>query len=439
MTVATARDCAPSANETKRSSAARRSTPRAEDGARPKLLFIVNDTAFFASHRLPIGRAAVARGFEVHLAALVDGREAEILDAGIQIHPLPVDRTGLSPAKDARLFGTICRLIRRLRPDLVHNVTIKPVLYGAMAARLCGVPAVVNAISGLGYVFEGTSGARRLLRHAVQAAYRVALAHPNSVVIFQNRESREHFLRARLTVASKAALIRGSGVDVASYLPSPEPAGEPVVLFPARLLRAKGVNEFVEAGRRLRAAGIPARFVLAGGIPAHNPDAVAPETVEGWVRQGLVEWLGHCDNMPARFAASHIVCLPSFYYEGLPKALAEAAAAGRPIVTTHTPGCNDVVIDGVNGRLVPPRDVDALVRALQSLLTDPAARHRMGAAGRLRAVAEFSVQGVVERSLAVYGSVLAPEVSSRPAWREIFSRRWNAMTADTALDRASGD
>ncbi len=201
-------------------------------------------------------------------------------------------------------------------------------------------------------------------------------------------------------------LIRGAGVDTQHYTPRPEAGGIPLVLLPARLLWDKGVGEFIEAARRIRAAGLPARFVLAGAPDLANPASVSEATVKAWVDEGVVEWWGHRDDMPETFGASAIVCLPS-YREGLPKSLLEAAACGRPIVTTDVPGCREVVLDGDNGYLVPARDVPSLVLALTRLIGDPEQRRLMGERGRLRAEAEFSQQRVCAETLAVYRELLS--------------------------------
>ena len=216
-----------------------------------RLLFIVNDTTFFASHRLPVAVAAREAGFEVALAALDTGRLDQIRAQGIVYHPLAVDRTGINPVRDVRLFCQLRRLIRRVCPTLVHAVTIKPVIYGGIAARLGGVPGLVSAVSGLGLVFVD-DGRKALMVRVVRALYRLALGHRNSCAIFQNPDDRQHMVDAGLVPGERTVLIRGSGVDVTLFQPSPPPPGPPVVVLPGRLLWHKGVGEFVEAARLLR-------------------------------------------------------------------------------------------------------------------------------------------------------------------------------------------
>jgi glycosyltransferase involved in cell wall biosynthesis len=235
--------------------------------------------------------------------------------------------------------------------------------------------------------------------------YRLALNHRNSCTIFQNPDDRGFMVEAKLVPIERAALIRGSGVDMTLFVPRPPPPAPGVVILPARLLWDKGIAEFVEAARILRHAGLDARCALVGEPPLHNRGSVPRETIEGWVRDGAVEWWGHQTDMPEVYARSHIVCLPSYYGEGVPRALIEAAACGRPIVTADTPGCREVVRHGVNGLLVPPRAAAPLAAALRELLLDPARCDAMGRQGRALAVAEFSVEHVVEATLQVYAGL----------------------------------
>jgi glycosyltransferase involved in cell wall biosynthesis len=375
-----------------------------------RLLFVVNDTAIFASHRLPVAVAAARAGYEVHLAAL-DSGDSGALDVlrehDIAFHPLHVDRTGLSPLEDLRMALELAGIVRKVRPALMHTVTIKPVIYGGILARLLGVPNLVSAVTGLGQVFTDRQSMPSPVRALARALYRLALGHKNSCTIFQNPDDRAFMVDANLVSADRTALIRGSGVDLTTFVPTPEPPRPAVVILPARLLWDKGIREFVEAARILREAGLDARLALVGEPPPHNRGSVPRETIEAWVQDGLIEWWGHQTDMPAVYARSHIVCLPSYYGEGVPRALIEAAACGRPIVTADTPGCREVVRDGVNGVLVPPRAAAPLAAALRALVLDPARCEAMGRRGRELAVAEFSVEHVVEATLEVYASLEA--------------------------------
>jgi glycosyltransferase involved in cell wall biosynthesis len=386
-----------------------------------RLLFVVNDTAIFASHRLPIAVAASRAGYEIHLAALNSGALDVLRDHDIGFHPLPVDRTGLNPLKDLRMAFELARTVRKLRPTLMHTVTIKPVIYGGILARLLRVPSLVSAITGLGQVFTDQKSMPRPVRALARRLYRLALGHKNSCTIFQNPDDRAFMVDANLVSIDRTALIRGSGVDMDCFAPRPEPPRPAVVILPARLLWDKGIGEFVEAARILRNPDLGARLALVGEPPPHNRGSVPRETIEGWVREGLVEWWGHQTNMPGVYARSHIVCLPSYYGEGVPRALIEAAACGRPIVTADTPGCREVVRDGVNGLLVPPRAAAPLAEALRELLLDPARCAAMGGRGRELAVAEFSVEHVVEATLKVYACLEAQPSQDLPRGHRVES------------------
>ena len=342
-------------------------------------------------------------------------------DHDIRFHPLPVDRTGMNPVEDLRTVLELARIVRKVRPTLMHTATIKPVLYGGIVARLLGVPSLVSAVTGLGQVFTDQKSMPRPIRALAQALYRLALGHKNSCTIFQNPDDRAFMVGANLVSIDRTALIRGSGVDMTCFAPRPEPPRPAVVILPARLLWDKGIGEFVEAARILRAAGLEARLALVGEPPPHNRDSVPRETIEGWVREGLVEWWGHQSDMPAVYARCHVVCLPSYYGEGVPRALIEAAACGRPIVTADTPGCREVVRDGVNGVLVPPRAAKPLADALRELLLDASRCQAMGRRGRDLAVAEFSVEHVVEATLRVYAGLEAQPSHDLPRGHRVQS------------------
>jgi glycosyltransferase involved in cell wall biosynthesis len=293
-------------------------------------------------------------------------------------------------------------LYRRLQPAIVHHVAMKPVLYGSLAARLSGVRGVVNALAGMGWLFTSAGGGARLIKRGVRVAMGGLLSR--GIALVQNPD--DAALLARLGVPrGNIRRIAGSGVDLARFRPAAEPGSIPVIVLPARLLWDKGVGEFVEAARILRSRGVNARFVLVGDPDPANPASISAAQVADWVRDGAVEHMGWMDDMPDVFANAYIVCLPS-YREGLPKALIEAAAAGRPIVTTDVPGCREVVEDGVQGLCVPPRDANALADALARLIADPALRARMGEAARKRAEMEFGLDAVIAQTLALYKEVV---------------------------------
>ncbi len=372
---------------------------------RPKLLFTVNDAGFFLSHRLPIAQAARDVGYDVHIATAPGAAVARIRDLGFTHHPVPLSRRGLNPLAEAGTIWALYRLYRRLRPALIHHVTVKPVLYGGIAARLAGAPAVVNAVSGLGYVFTRRGWKSVLPRFAIETGYRWALRRRGARVIFQNPDDRAAFLTQDMAAAKDSVLIKGSGVDVTRFVPSPEPEALPVVVLPARMLWHKGVGEFVEAARHLNKDGARARFVLVGDTDDGNPTAIPAAHLRSWLNEGVVEWWGFRSDMAAVLQQAHIVCLPS-YREGLPKSLIEAAACARPIVSSDVPGCREIARDGDNALLVPPRDPAALAEALRRLIGDAALRRRFGRRGRDIVEAEFSLDRVIGETLDLYRSLL---------------------------------
>ncbi len=371
------------------------------------LLFVVNNPAFFMSHRVPVALAAQKAGYDVHVATMDGPAVADIQSLGMTHHPIPMTRSGKHPLQELGTLLALIRLFRRLRPDVVHLVTIKPVLYGGIAARLTRVPGMVAAISGLGFVFLSNSLKMRLVRAVVARLYRIALGHPNSRVIFQNANDRDLLKSLGAVREDQVVIIRGAGVDLDAYRPTPEPSAPPVVVtMVARLLRDKGVQEFVQAARLLRERGVPVTMQLVGGLDAGNPTSATQADVDAWQRDGCVQALGERSDIAALYAAAHIAVLPS-YREGLPKSLIEAAACARAVVTTDVPGCRDAIEPGVTGLLVPVRDAPALADAIARLAEDAALRQSMGTAGRALAEREFDIKQVARIHVGLYDALSA--------------------------------
>lgn len=366
------------------------------------LLFVVNEPHFFISHRLPLALGACAAGYEVHVATRAGDSVERLRELGLRHHALPLSRSGRNPLVELASLWALFSLMRRLRPDVVHLVTIKPVLYGGIAARLARVPGVVAAVSGLGFVFTNTGSRAALLRGIVARLYRVALGHPNLRVVFQNSMDRAVLVQLEAVTDTRAVIVPGSGVDLREYLAVAEPPGRPVVVMAVRLLREKGVAEFIEAARQLRSAGVTARFLLAGSPDSGNPSSVTAAELNAWRSEGSVELAGHCSDVAALFAGAHLVVLPSYYGEGLPKVLVEAAACGRAVVTTDSPGCRDAIEPGVTGLLVPPRDATSLAASIRRLLDDTELRRSMGRAGRALAERRYGIDQIVAVHLRLY-------------------------------------
>ncbi len=370
-----------------------------------RILYVINHAGYFLTHRLPVALAAREAGYEVHIATPRSRHVPRIRQQGLDWSPLRLSRSGRNPLQEALAVVDLVRLYRRLRPTIVHHVTSKPMLYGTLAARLTRIPAVVNAVTGLGHLHLADDLPHRILRTMVGWGYRCALRHPNMKVIFQNLEDRALFVDQHWIPSAAPVVIRGSGVDVARFAPHPRDRVEvPVVLFPARMLQTKGLEELISAARILRRRGVRARFLLAGDPDPDNPASIPESRIRPWVDEGLVEYLGRVEEMPPVYAQADLVCLPS-WREGLPKSLVEAGAAGLASVTTDVPGCRDVVRDGLEGLLVPVCDAEALAGALERLIQDEGERSRMGQRARARVVEEFSLDRVIAETLALYAEM----------------------------------
>jgi glycosyltransferase involved in cell wall biosynthesis len=370
---------------------------------RPVLLYVINVAWFFCLHRLYLARKALDAGFEVHVATAPDFEPhvAQIKSAGLTFHPLPLRRGRWSLLEESRLTGALYALYRRVRPDVVHHITIKPVLCGTLAARIAGIPAVVNSMSGLGFVFTATDRWSRLRRNAVELAYRVLLSGAAVEVVFENADDRQLFVDRGIVKPPQAKLIRGVGVDLQRFRTSGCRPGKALVVLPARMLWDKGVREFCAAAALLKAEQVHARFALVGGLDDGNPAAIP----EAWLREqhesGAVEWWGQRDDMPAVYARADVVCLPS-YREGLPTVLLEGAACGCALVATDVPGCREVVRDGETGLLVAVRDPTALACALRALIADPEMRAQLSEAAYRRVAAEFSIERISAETVSLY-------------------------------------
>lgn len=367
-----------------------------------KILLFANTDWYLYNFRLSLAKELRNQGHEVTLLSAPGPFQSLLQEDGFRWVSFPLSRQGINPFYELWALWTLIRLYHQLNPDIVHHFTIKPVLYGSMAAHLLKIPGIINSITGLGHVFIDPEPITRLLRRLASWLYRINLR--GTEVIFENPEDRKIFTEWRFIKPEQGHLILGTGVDVERFRPSARENNPPIVLFSSRMLITKGVLEYVEAVRILKGKGLNARFALAGKTDPGNPASILEEQIEAWKQSGLVEWWGWQDDMPAALAQTDIFCLPS-YREGVPNALLEATACGLPIVTTDTPGCRDVVTDGVNGLLVPVKNAQAVARALEILIMDQELRRRMGNAGRDIAV-NFSNIKVNRETLAVYSQIL---------------------------------
>ena len=384
---------------------------------RKKILYVDNRTKYVCSHRIPWLRGAEQAGFDVHVTTLTAGDPSGIRDAGFTYHPISEQGRSNNPLHEAQLITRLHQLYRDLNPDLVHHITLRSILYGGLASSLLKNRPIVNGVTGLGYLFSSQDVKIRVLRKAILFGLRVLGMRGNHVYLFQNPDDQQLFQAHGVVNPESSVLIKGSGVDMERFNQQPEPSGTPVVLFPARMLWHKGVQEFVDAARQVKDQGQGARFVMVGSIDADNPAGVPAGQLKHWEDEGVIEWWGYQESMPEVFAQSNIVCLPSAYREGVPKVLIEAASCGRPIVTTDMPGCREIVRDGENGHLVPPRNGKAVAEALTPLLQDDELRSTMGKRGRKLVEREFSIERVVRSTLKAYENVLrkSREAVSTPA------------------------
>ncbi|MEM7000714.1 MAG: glycosyltransferase family 4 protein [Pseudomonadota bacterium] len=372
-----------------------------------KLLYVVNEAQFFLSHRLPLGLEALARGCEVVVVTAPGTGEERLAQYGFRHIPVEMSRSDFQLMSELRTYRQLCEVYRAEQPDLVHHVTIKPVVYGSFAARAAGVAAVVNAVPGMGFVFSRGGVLAAVRRFFVNLLYRLALAPTNMRVIFQNSEDMRSFINHGIVPRERTVLIRGAGVDLQEFVNTSEPDGPVTFVLPSRMIRDKGVVRFALAAGSLRRDFPEWRFWLAGGVDPGNPAALSEQELRDLEMRYGVTWLGHRDNMAQVIRDCHVVCLPTSYREGLPKVLLEAAASGRAMVASNIAGCREVVTEGVTGLLVEAEDVEELRQAMQRLGEDPGLRERCAAAARMKAEAVFSVADVVEHTFRVYDELQA--------------------------------
>jgi len=370
-----------------------------------RLLFIVNVDWFFLSHRLPIAVEAVRQGYEVHIAAGITDKLNLLESSGLVVHPLNLHRSRVGIVSFLSEFLEIFSIIRTVAPDIVHLVTIKPVLLGGIASRLAHVPAVVFAVSGLGFVFVNNGLIALFRRKVISILYRLAFGHANKRVIFQNADDKSTLSKLSHIYSNESVIIHGSGVDLSAYSMQSLSGGLPIVLLAARLLEDKGVREFVRAAEFVNGSTPRARFVLVGEPDLLNPATVKQQELDQWKLDGIVEMWGYHDDMNTVLSSATVVVLPS-YREGFPKVLIEAAACGRAVITTDVPGCRDAIEDGVTGLLVPVLDAEMLANKISFLLDNPELCEKMGNAGRIRAEKMFDVKQVVSKHMQIYEDLL---------------------------------
>lgn len=376
-----------------------------------KALLFANTDWYLFNFRRSLAAGLREAGYEVVLVSPNGPYGPQLEKLGFRWIAAPMERRSLNPLRELKLILWLRQLMRKEAVDLVHGFTIKNAIYGSLAARLTSVQATVCSVTGMGYVFTSDDLFARLLRPLLRALFRVAFSSERARLILQNRDDVQMFSDARLLEVDKIRLVEGSGVDCERFAPkAATTTGQPFrLVLPARILWDKGVAEYAEASRILKEQGHEIEFLLAGSADPGNPASVPEQTIASWQAAGLVKTLGQVSDMPGLFNSVDAVVLPS-YREGLPKGLIEAAACGKPLVTTDVPGCREVVTHGEDGLLVPVRDGAALASAILELKSDPLLCERLGRAARAKALARFDERIIIRQTIDVYWELLKPVV-----------------------------
>lgn len=373
---------------------------------RKKLFIVVNQDWFFISHRLPIGIAANDAGYDVTVVSEDTGVSHKIRETGLKTIDLPINKAGTNIKDEIKTFFFLYKLFRREKPDIVHLVGLKTMLWGSLACRFAGVKAMVSAVCGLGVLFDEVH-AHSFMTRAILKVLRVTHKKKNLAVIFQNNDDKAIFLNAKIMKEEQCAFTNGSGINLQNYDYTPEPTeGLIKIIFTARMVEDKGTMVLIDAAKKLEPEYRgKVQFLLCGGLDT-NPNGITKEMLESRCDGEYIQWLGHRKDVLDLLKLSHIMAFPSWYREGLPKSVIEAEAIGRPVVTTDSVGCRDTVIDGKNGFMIPIKDADALASALKKLIDNPDLRQTMGRNAREFAVSKFDIKDVVQVHLDVYDSLI---------------------------------
>jgi glycosyltransferase involved in cell wall biosynthesis len=371
-----------------------------------KIIFLCTEDWYFWSHRMPVARAAREAGLRVIVATRVQSHAQRILAEGFDLRPLTWRRKGDGVLGGLRALYSILRLYREERPQLVHHIALKAVVFGSIAAWCAGVPRQINAIAGLGFISAASTPRAWAMRTLLFLMLKLFVCRRGSLVVTQNPDDADELVRRRIVPRNRIAIIRGSGVDATAFGPLPEPPGPVVVSMVSRMLRYKGVEILAQAAWLLRQRDVDVRIFLIGPLDPDSPASLLESEIRKLMKPGVIEWLGPTADVLSVWRTSHIAALPSQYREGVPLSLLEAAACARPIVSTDTPGCREVVQHGVNGILVPQGEAVALADALEELVLDKELRVRMGREGRLRVERFFTKEIIVRETLDIYGDAL---------------------------------
>ena len=372
-----------------------------------RLVYVVSEDWAFITHRLSLAKFAIEKGYEVVAATNINDHGKNLSDIGIDVININFSRSFNKPFLDLISLYKLIRVLQQFKPDIVHNVGVKISLLSSLAGLFSKPKVIINAYTGLGYVFSSNSKLAKIIRFLLIPLLRFLNSRNNTWTVFQNEDDKLLFINNKIVETTRTNIIKGSGVstDEFSYMKEPE---EPIiVMLASRLLWDKGVGEFVETASELKSKYPEVKFVLVGDIDQQNPMSLKADTLNGWVKEGIIEWWGHKQNMSKIIGLSHIITLPS-YREGMPKVLLEAASIGRPIVTTNVPGCRDIVRDNINGFLVDAKESSGLTEAIDRLILNKELRLRMGLAGREIILNELSSKKINEQFIKLYRKSIQP-------------------------------
>tara|TARA_A100001388_G_scaffold264781_1_gene236363 strand:+ start:5659 stop:6786 length:1128 start_codon:yes stop_codon:yes gene_type:complete len=367
--------------------------------SKKKFLFIVNTDKFLLSHRIEIAKELINNGYDVHLGSAITEVSNEIKNFGIKTHPLLINRSKTGILNIFLTTFSIYRLIKKTKPDLIHFISIKPVLLGCLASKFYAKKLkIIASISGLGFIFVDRGVLAKFRRFLICSLYKISLSNKKISIIFQNETDKSFITRICNLSKDQSFIIKGSGVDLKKFNRSNYDSDKKIVLLPSRIVKSKGVLEFIEAAKLLKGQS---RFIICGNLDFEAKDKISLKIINKNVRENNIEYWGFKKNMANIYKSCSIVVLPS-YREGLPKALCEASACGKAIVTTNVPGCKDAIINNQTGILVPPRDSLSLAKAIKRLLNDKELCTSMGIKGRINAEKNFDIRKVVESHINIY-------------------------------------
>lgn len=372
-----------------------------------KILFIVSEDWYFVSHRLHLAQTAISRGYSVTLLTNISSSQHLIEESGIEVIPWSLQRNSYNPAKEVNSILQVIKAIRAVKPSLIHAVALKPILYSAIASKFTRLKCRVFAFAGLGFIFTSEKLFIKLCRIPLVFIMKFFLKNDHSSIILQNQDDIKTLLNLNMIRKNSISLIQGSGVDTELFFPKSEQSinSQPLVILPARLLWDKGIGDFVRAASILKKKHFDARFILVGQPDIHNPASISDSQISEWVKSNIVEYWGFQENMPKILNRATIVCLPS-YREGFPKVLLEAASCAKPIVTTDVPGCRQAIENNSSGLLVPPRNPNALAKAIEKLIQDKSLCKKMGAKGLQRVNLELSQKIIANKTISLWESIL---------------------------------